>query len=165
MLVEIDDRVIELCRQHFGEINAKAFKDKRMKFEVADAFEYLGRKGSTAGAQLSGPQGDLRADRIVLALAAESPALDRMDASGRLVLKVDGRTVSGARLRYGVATDQYDIEGTPGTPMTIAQGCDSTTGRALTWFRRTDRMLVDGREDIRTSTRSRSGPCPEPRSR
>ncbi|MBL6937193.1 MAG: polyamine aminopropyltransferase [Alphaproteobacteria bacterium] len=46
VLVEIDDRVIELCRQHFGEINAKAFKDKRMKFEVADAFEYLGRKES-----------------------------------------------------------------------------------------------------------------------
>ena len=46
VLVEIDDRVIELCRQHFGEINAKAFKDKRLKFEVADAFEYLGRRES-----------------------------------------------------------------------------------------------------------------------
>src|SRR5271156_1020576 len=46
VLVEIDDRVIELCKQHFSEINAKAFKDKRMKFEVADAFEYLGRKES-----------------------------------------------------------------------------------------------------------------------
>ncbi len=46
MLVDIDDRVIELCRKHFGEINAKAFKDKRMAIEVADAFEYLGRKSS-----------------------------------------------------------------------------------------------------------------------
>jgi len=46
VLVEIDDRVIELCRQHFGEINAKAFRDKRLKFEVADAFEYLGRPES-----------------------------------------------------------------------------------------------------------------------
>ena len=46
VLVEIDDRVIELCRQHFSEINAKAFKDKRLKLEVADAFEYLGRKES-----------------------------------------------------------------------------------------------------------------------
>ncbi len=133
--------------------------------DASRAVEYLGLKGAAAGAQLSGPQGDLRAGRIVLALAAGSPALDHMDASGGLVLKVDGRTVNGARLRYGVAADQYDIEGTPGTPVTIAQGCDSTTGRALTWFRRTDRMLVDGREDIRTSTRSRGGPCPEPRSR
>jgi spermidine synthase len=43
VLVDIDDRVVELCRQHFGTINAKAFKDKRLKIEIADAFEYLGR--------------------------------------------------------------------------------------------------------------------------
>jgi spermidine synthase len=46
VLVDIDERVIELCRQHFGEINARAFKDKRMVIEAADAFEYLGRKSS-----------------------------------------------------------------------------------------------------------------------
>src|ERR1700743_2040177 len=46
VLVDIDGRVIELCKKHFAEINAKAFKDKRMKLEVADAFEYLGRKES-----------------------------------------------------------------------------------------------------------------------
>ena len=43
VLVDIDGRVIELCREHFAQINAKAFKDKRLKIEVADAFEYLGR--------------------------------------------------------------------------------------------------------------------------
>jgi len=43
VLVDIDGRVIELCREHFGAINARAFKDKRLKLEVADAFEYLGR--------------------------------------------------------------------------------------------------------------------------
>ena len=46
VLVDIDGQVIELCRQHFGSINAKAFKDKRLKIEVADAFEYLGRPES-----------------------------------------------------------------------------------------------------------------------
>jgi len=46
VLVDIDGRVIELCKQHFAQINAKAFKDKRLKLEVADAFEYLGRKES-----------------------------------------------------------------------------------------------------------------------
>lgn len=46
VLVDIDGQVIELCRKHFAEINAKAFKDKRMVIEVADAFEYLGRKSS-----------------------------------------------------------------------------------------------------------------------
>ena len=46
VLVDIDGRVIELCKKHLGEINAKAAKDKRLKLEVADAFEYLGRKES-----------------------------------------------------------------------------------------------------------------------
>lgn len=46
VLVEIDERVIELCREHFAEINAKAFSNKRLKIEVADAFEYLGRPKS-----------------------------------------------------------------------------------------------------------------------
>jgi len=46
VLVEIDERVIELCREHFGEINGKAFADKRLKIEIADAFEYLGRAKS-----------------------------------------------------------------------------------------------------------------------
>src|SRR6201994_4009654 len=46
VLVDIDGRVIELCRELFGDINAKAFRDKRMVVEVADAFEYLGRPES-----------------------------------------------------------------------------------------------------------------------
>jgi spermidine synthase len=43
VLVEIDARVIEVCREHFAAFNAKAFADKRLKIEIADAFEYLGR--------------------------------------------------------------------------------------------------------------------------
>jgi len=54
VLVDIDGRVVELCREHFGEINAKAFKDKRLKIEIADAFEYLGR-----------PESKMRFDLIV----------------------------------------------------------------------------------------------------
>src|SRR3984885_6071844 len=46
VLVDIDGRVVELCKAHFGEINARAFKDKRLKIEMADAFEYLGRPAS-----------------------------------------------------------------------------------------------------------------------
>jgi spermidine synthase len=44
VLVDIDGRVVELCKQHFASLNAKAFKDKRLTIEIADAFEYLGRK-------------------------------------------------------------------------------------------------------------------------
>jgi spermidine synthase len=48
VLVDVDGRVVELCREHFAEINAKAFRDKRLKVEIADAFEYLGRPQSKA---------------------------------------------------------------------------------------------------------------------
>ncbi len=46
VLVDIDGRVVELCREFFPEINARAFKDRRLKIEIADAFEYLGRPES-----------------------------------------------------------------------------------------------------------------------
>jgi len=48
VLVDIDGRVVELCHKHFAEVNAKAFRDKRLTVEIADAFEYLGRKESKA---------------------------------------------------------------------------------------------------------------------
>jgi spermidine synthase len=46
VLVDIDGRVVELCREHFATINAKAFADRRLRIEIADAFEYLGRAES-----------------------------------------------------------------------------------------------------------------------
>src|ERR1700734_2359931 len=46
VLADIDGRVIELCKKLLGSVNAKAFKDRRLTVEVADAFEYLGRKES-----------------------------------------------------------------------------------------------------------------------
>ena len=46
VLVDIDGRVVELCREHFAEINASAFADGRLTIEIADAFEYLGRSAS-----------------------------------------------------------------------------------------------------------------------
>ena len=48
VLVDIDGRVVELCREHFADINAKAVRDRRLKIEIADAFEYLGRAESKA---------------------------------------------------------------------------------------------------------------------
>ena len=48
VLVDIDGRVVELCRQHFTEINAKAFRDRRLKVVIADAFAYLARPESKA---------------------------------------------------------------------------------------------------------------------
>lgn len=46
ILVDIDERVVSYCRKYFRKINAKAVSDKRLKIEIADAFEYLGRPQS-----------------------------------------------------------------------------------------------------------------------
>jgi spermidine synthase len=48
VLVDIDSRVVELCKQHFTAINAKAHRDRRLTIEIADAFEYLGRQENRA---------------------------------------------------------------------------------------------------------------------
>src|ERR1700748_1512225 len=46
VLVDIDGQVVDRCREHFAEFNARAFKDKRLKIEIADAFVYLGDKSA-----------------------------------------------------------------------------------------------------------------------
>jgi spermidine synthase len=48
VLVDIDRRVVELSCRHFAAINARAFRDRRLTIEIADAFEYLGRPESRA---------------------------------------------------------------------------------------------------------------------
>jgi spermidine synthase len=42
--VEIDPRVVDLCRIHMSEINKAAFEDSRLKVIVDDAFAFLGSK-------------------------------------------------------------------------------------------------------------------------
>lgn len=48
ILVDIDARVVELCHKFFRSVNAKAFADRRIRIEIADAFEFLGRKENRA---------------------------------------------------------------------------------------------------------------------
>jgi spermidine synthase len=54
VLVDIDARVVELSRELFGSFNSRAFADKRLKIEIADAFEYLGRDDSKGRFDLIG---------------------------------------------------------------------------------------------------------------
>jgi spermidine synthase len=42
--VEIDPRVVDLCRIHMSEINKAAFEDSRLKIVIDDAFAFLGAK-------------------------------------------------------------------------------------------------------------------------
>jgi spermidine synthase len=42
-LVEIDPRVIALCREHFAHVNGRAFDDARLQVHTEDAFAFLQR--------------------------------------------------------------------------------------------------------------------------
>lgn len=109
-------------------------------------------------AQLDGVQGNVRADRIELFLAPKDNTLDRLEAQGTTVRVVlDKREGAGTGLTYLPAREEYRLVG---APVRFIEGCRETTGRTLTFFGSSDRILVDGNEEQRTQTRGNSN-CPE----
>ena len=124
-------------------------------------------------ALLRSEHGDLKADRIEVFLEADGRTLDRLEATGDVKLRLDGRWATGERLVYYEAEGRYDMEGArvviveevePEETETTAPprpgatppppSCRRTTGRALTFYRSTDTVAVDGREELRTQTTS-----------
>ena len=118
---------------------------------------------AVANAQLSGPQGDLRSPRIVVQMAKTGNGMERLEAYTNVDLHVDTRAATGSRLTYYTADERYVITGVPGKPVKVIEGCHETTGMTLTFFKSTDRIIVEGNEERRTETK-RAGPCQEPRS-
>jgi len=106
------------------------------------------------GAQFSGEQGDLHADHIELLLADGENRLDRLDARGSVQVTLDKRSASGAALTYRPADQRYEITGAPGR---FIDECNESAGRTLTFFRSSDRVIIDGNEEVRTETRG--GKC------
>ena len=123
-------------------------------------------------ALLLSDHGDLTADRIEVSLEADGQTLDRLEATGNVKLRLDGRWANGDRLVYYEADGRYEMEGAPveiveevepeettttappprpGAPPPMPS-CRTTRGRALTFYRSTDAVSVDGREELRTET-------------
>jgi lipopolysaccharide export system protein LptA len=129
----------------------------------------------TAQAQLSGPQGDLRADRIEVILAPEGGHITRLEAYTNVGLKLDTRSAIGERLTYFADEERYLMTGAGTKAVKVVESCRETTGRTLTFFKSTDRIIVDGNEEIRTQSRTgvspgcapppAARPAPTPRSR
>jgi lipopolysaccharide export system protein LptA len=105
-------------------------------------------------AQMNGEQGDLRADHIELLLAAGENRLDRLDARGAVDVTLDKRRGSGATLVYRPADERYEITGAPGR---FIDECNESAGKTLTFFKSSDRVIIDGNEEVRTETRG--GKC------
>ena len=115
-------------------------------------------------AQVSGPQGDLRARRIELVLALTESRLDRLEAYTEVNARLDSRVATGDRLTYHAADERYVMTGIATVPVRIVEECRETRGRTVTFFKSADRIIVDGNEEVRTQS-SRSGPCPQPTAR
>lgn len=109
------------------------------------------------GAQVGGPQGDLRAAKIELFLLPSGNELERVEAYDEVVLIERGRRTTGSRLTYVSEESKYLVLG---EPVRIVDECGrETIGRTLTFFQDTDRVIVDGSEQIRTRTTGASQ-CP-----
>jgi lipopolysaccharide transport protein LptA len=116
--------------------------------------------GSAPLAQVSGPDGDLRGERIEVVLAGGDNAVERLEAYNRVTMVLGARTASGGRLTYYAQDERYVMSGTGATPVSIRESCRDTTGRTLTFFKSTDRIIVDGNETRRTETRPCTPPSP-----
>ena len=113
----------------------------------------------TAQAQVSGPQGDLRADRIDVILAEKGGHIDRLEAYTNVSLKLTTRTAVGERLTYFSEDERYLMSGAGTKSVKVVEACRETTGRTLTFFKSTDRIIVDGNDETRTQTRNGVSPA------
>jgi len=113
--------------------------------------------GPSVAAQLSGPQGDLQADRIEAVLATAGGHIDRLEAYTNVNVKLDTRTATGDRLTYFSEEERYLMSGGGAKPVKVVESCQETTGKTLIFFKSTDRIIVDGNEEIRTQTKNGAG--------
>jgi lipopolysaccharide transport protein LptA len=128
-------------------------RGQRMQYDdAARTATYTGK------AQMSGPQGELASERIVLTLAPEGRTLQRIDGDGEVVARVATRDARGARLTYYADDERYVLTG---APVTFTEDCRVTTGRTLTFFGTAGKLIVDGNEAARTVTKG-GGRCQPP---
>jgi lipopolysaccharide transport protein LptA len=137
-------------------------KERVRSVATAQAFKYeeaQRRADYTGDAHLSGPQGDITADRIDLYLKESGDEVDRAEAfageSNTVTIREQNRKTVGTHLTYTGADDRYVIVGKPATN-TDACG-NETTGATLTFVKATDTITVDG-NGFRTQTKG-TGAC------
>lgn len=141
----------------------EAAADKRAKPTIARAgsFTYSDQTRMatyTTTAQLDGDQGNLSAAKIELQLAKGENTLERLEANGQVTAIVDRRTVTGTGLSYSPDDAKYVVVGAP--VKMIDADCQETSGKTLTFWRASDRVTVDGNNEVRTQTKG-GGKCPQ----
>ena len=77
-------------------------------------------------------------------------------ANGAVSAIVDKRTVTGTRLTHSPSEEKYEVHGAP--VKMIDADCQETSGKTLTFWKASDRVLVDGNNEVRTQTKG-GGKC------
>ena len=137
-------------------------KKKERVHSVARAkdFKYddAARRMTYAGdAHMSGPEGDMLADRIELFLKPSGDELERAEAYTNVVLREQNRETKGSTLIYTTANETYVVTG---APVKIVDPCQrETIGRTLTFNKGTDSIVVDGNSQLRTQTKGGNVNC------
>jgi lipopolysaccharide export system protein LptA len=101
---------------------------------------YLRARGQSAGTQAFASAGQL----------------DRMVAEGDVLVQEPSRRAEGEKLVYTAADDRFVLTGGPPSIFDAEQG--KITGVSLTFFRRDDRVLVEGEASTPVVTRTRVAP-------
>jgi lipopolysaccharide export system protein LptA len=118
--------------------------------------EHVRRATYTGEAHMIGPQGDMTAATIELYFLPSGNELETVEAHENVILKDETRKTTGSHMKYFGADERYEVRG---TPVTIVDECGrESTGRTLTLFKATDRIILNG-EQMRTQTRGASN-CP-----
>ena len=99
---------------------------------------------------------DLARNGIVVSEGGCLYTLERLEANGAVTALVDKRRVSGAKLSYSPDEDKYVVTGAP--VKMIDADCQETSGKTLTFWKASDRVLVDGNNEVRTQTKG-GGKC------
>jgi lipopolysaccharide export system protein LptA len=112
-----------------------------------------------AWSRLSGAQGDLTAARIEVILAPQGSEVERLEATTGVSIRLETRRATSTRMIYYASDNRYELTGLPTAPVNVVENCRETTGRTVTLFRDSDRIIVDGNEETRTQSRQGAGPC------
>ena len=139
-------------------------KDKKRErvhsIATAKDFTYddAGRRMTYAkDAHMSGPEGDMTANRIELYLKPAGDELERAEAYESVVLREQNRETKGSTLIYTTTNETYVVTG---APVKIVDQCQrETVGRTLTFNKGTDSIVVDGNARLRTQTKGGNGNC------
>jgi len=141
--------------------DTKETETKAPSIATADDLQYIDDRRQliyTGSAHMTGPNGDMTAERIDLFLKPSGDELERAEAFESLTLREQNRETKGAKMIYTTADETYVITG---APVKIVDQCKrETVGKTLTFNKGTDTIVVDGNSQIRTQTKGGSGKCP-----